>query len=68
MERVFYEVGKHFLSIGLAVVAFVLIKFGVEGSIPFKTALVGFFIWLLLLALGAILIFMGGKRDERNRF
>lgn len=35
MDKVFYEVGKHFLSVGLAVIAFVLIKFGVEGSISF---------------------------------
>ncbi len=64
MKKVFYEVGKHFLSIGLAVIAFVLIKFGVEGSIPMKTALIGFSIWLLFLVLGAILIFMGGRKDE----
>ncbi len=64
MGKVFYEVGKHFLSIGLAIIAFVLIKFGMEGSIPLKTALVGFLIWLLLLVLGATLIFIGGKRDE----
>ena len=50
MGKVFYEVGKHFLSIGLAIIAFVL-----TGRI---------FIWLLLLVLGATLIFIGGKRDE----
>ncbi|EDP76407.1 hypothetical protein [Hydrogenivirga sp. 128-5-R1-1] len=63
MNKVFQEVGKHFLSIGLAVIAFVLIRFGIEGNISLKTAIVGFSMWLLFLTLGAILIFMGGRSD-----
>ncbi len=50
MGKVFYEVGKHFLSIDLAIIA---------ENRPGRI-----FIWLLLLVLGATLIFIGGKRDE----
>ncbi|NPA40653.1 MAG: hypothetical protein GXO18_00050 [Aquificae bacterium] len=61
MRKVYEEIGKHFLSIGLAVVAYVLIKFAMEGETSSRTALIGIGIWLLMVILGSILIYKGGK-------
>ncbi len=63
MGRVLLEIGKHFLAIGLAIIAFALVKFGLEGSIKLSTAIVGVFLWLSFITLGSILIYVGGKHD-----
>ncbi|RLJ71410.1 hypothetical protein BCF55_1712 [Hydrogenivirga caldilitoris] len=52
MDKVFYEIGKHFLSVGLAVIVFIPPKNGG-----------GWVLHMVVSYTRAILIFMGGRKD-----
>ncbi len=63
MKKVFEEIGKHFLNIGVAIVVFAILQPIIKGEFDIKISLVFGFIYLVIVLISAILIAVGGENN-----
>ena len=64
MKKVFEEIGKHFLNIGVAIVVFAILQLIIKGKFDIKISFIFGLIYLVIVLVSAILIAVGGESNE----
>lgn len=61
MKEVYRELGKHFLTLGVAVVTITMLQPIAMGGLNYRQAVLSLLAWLILVILGIILIRRGSE-------